>query len=146
MTVTTALYGYERRDPPQGTDYRGKPERVLYTEWVVKTGTTPKGRKFETVVQVVTSHYGKSDLYGYPEKQFRSRFDWVTKEKDDGYSVTTWSSDNKSIRIGEVPADRYSKKGLEQAHQKAVDTVLDIYDGTNLKDVVEQAIEKGGER
>ena len=146
MTVKTAtLADMERRDLPERTDYRGKPTRRLETQWIVKSGTTDDGSSdYEVVAQVTTSHYGKAEYYGQPDKVFKSRFGWEVNQKhtnDDGSvtGMTKWQSDWKSISVDSVPVARYAKKALVAAHEAAVAKVLDLYEGSNLEEVVEQA-------
>lgn len=136
MTTTTGtLEQLERRDLGEGRDYLGKPTRIIETEWVVKTGTTPRGLPFEVVVQVTTSHRNK---------RYQSRFGWVTHVRDDMYRITQWGSDHKDVGITTEPTNRYSRKRLGEIHDESVRIVLDLIDGSNLLDVYQQAVNHEG--
>lgn len=135
----TRLSDFTRLDRGEGRDYLGKPNRIITTEWVVKTGDCDDGA-YTVVVEVTTSHSKN-------RKAITSRFGWVTHvATPEGHRITRWSSDNKAINIDTVPVARYSKKALVTVHDDAVSTVLARHDDSNLLDVTLQAIDKGGNR
>jgi hypothetical protein len=136
MTDTKVrLADLTRRDLPEKLDYSGKPNRRLVTEWVVKTGEDKDGPN-EVVVQVTTSHYRKA---------LDSDFGWIIRSLGDGpFNIEKWSRENKSRRVSNVPIGRYSRKALIEAHAKAVALVVEVFEGSNLEQVVEQAVNTEG--
>ena len=94
----------------------GQTQREVKTTWVLN----PEAEGVpQVVVALTTYHYGN-------RKMFSSSMTWGTREPavpGSVFSVETWASDHKQVRVYTSPVARYSVKAMESHHAVALTEV-----------------------
>jgi hypothetical protein len=123
VTASTALKPLSEFETRTSTNTA---QRSVTTEYVLESGTNAKGERTEKVAQVHTGHYGGS-------KTFFTRASRANKSYERGFEVTTFQPfGGTSVRLGTVPAARFSAKGLKAAHESALAELAAAYEAGSL--------------
>ena len=81
----------------------------------------------ETFAEVRTSHYGRAEYVGRPDRVIVATITVVQVDHRDGISVTSWSSDMPYVRVAVDDCPRYSAKRLAATHARALEIVEGDY-------------------
>lgn len=124
--------------------------RTLKTRFILSSEEIGEHRGYpgvrKVVVEVTTRHLGKSDLWGQPEKQYRSSLGYAEETKAGPVTTHKFGVYNQtSALLVEEPTPRYSAKGLAAAHAKALEVLQRYFEEhPALSQVFNEAAERYG--
>lgn len=127
------------------TDSTNTERRRMTRSWVVATGTCDDG-PYQSVVELTTQHHGRADYIGPIERCYDAVLSHHHVIDHGGYKITrtviSYRGDGvPSLRVHNVPTERYSAKGLRETHRDALILLAESLDRPSVRTVFAKAAE-----
>jgi hypothetical protein len=99
--------------------------RDIESTWEVGPGqlhpdSSIPGEEGTIVLDLTTYHHGKAEYYGQLEKCYTSTIRVAFVGENFKQTTLSFGTKNESVRVLNVPVERFSAKSMREAHQKAL--------------------------